>query len=109
MRNEKKISIIIPASNAEESIVRCISSIYNNNYTYIECIVVVNNSSDNTKIICEKLKNQYSNLLVIKASTKGVSEARNIGLSYASGSLIGFCDADDYYEPYAIDTIIDKF
>lgn len=109
MRNENKISIIIPASNAEESIVRCISSIYNNNYTYIECIVVVNNSSDNTMIICEKLKKQYSNLLVIKASAKGVSEARNIGLSYASGSLIGFCDADDYYEPYAIDTIIDKF
>lgn len=104
-----KISVIIPASNAEGSIVRCINSIYNNRFTDIECVVVVNNSSDNTLIICEKLKRKYTYLIVVNTNTKGVSEARNIGLSCASGKIIGFCDADDYYEPNAIDAIIDKF
>ena len=103
-----KISIVIPASNAESTINRCIDSIYDNQHTNIECIVVVNNSTDNTLKICEELKEKYSTLVIINTRSSGVSEARNIGLSHASGSIIGFCDADDFYEPNAIDAVMEK-
>lgn len=103
-----KMSIVIPASNAEQTIERCIDSIYDNQHTDIECIVVVNNSSDNTLKICEALKEKHLSLVVINAQAKGVSEARNKGLAHVSGSVIGFCDADDFYEPNAIDAVAQK-
>ena len=103
-----KVSIIVPVSNGELTIKRCINSIYQNK-SNIECIVVINNTTDNTKYILDELKRIYKSLHVIDSNASGVSEARNIGLNNASGEIIGFCDADDYYEPYAIDTVLELF
>lgn len=100
------ISIIIPAHNAEFTIERCIRSIYDNQCSEIEAIVVINNTTDKTKMICEDLKKKHPSLITISSSDCGVSAARNLGLDYATGDFIGFCDADDYYESNAIDRVI---
>lgn len=102
-----RISIIVPAHNVESSIAKCIKSIYCNNCLEIEVLVVINNSSDNTQAICDELKADFPNLRIIESLEVGVSSARNLGLKHATGDIIGFCDADDYYEPYAIDAILE--
>lgn len=107
--NELRVSIIVPASNCENTIEKCIASIYDNKYKDIECIVIVNNSSDNTFSICLALKSKYECLVVIESNAKGVSAARNEGIRASTGGVIGFCDADDYYEPQAIDNVLKKF
>lgn len=108
-QNYLKISIIIPAHNAEKTIERCVRSIYEQKYEYLECIIVENNSADKTYEICIKLEKKYKFLNVYKSDKNGVSEARNLALRKITGDVIGFCDADDYLEKGAIKSIVEEF
>lgn len=102
------VTIIVPARNAGKTISQCVNSIYNNRHVEIECIVVINNSNDDTLKQCKKLKEKYRSLVIVESCANGVSAARNVGLQRATGEIIGFCDADDYLEPNAIDEIVAK-
>lgn len=103
-----KLSIIIPAATAEKTIDRCLRSITENNKVDAEIIIVVNNSVDNTLGKCRDWQKDYSNLIVIESDARNVSQARNEGLKVALGDVIGFCDADDYYESSVLDDLLDK-
>jgi glycosyltransferase involved in cell wall biosynthesis len=48
------ISIVIAVSNNENTIVECVNSVLTQNFNKYEVILVLNNSSDNTKSIIEK-------------------------------------------------------
>lgn len=48
----KKVSIIIPAYNAEKYIKECIESIMHQTYENIQIIIVNDGSTDNTVKIC---------------------------------------------------------
>lgn len=104
-----KISLIIPAHNAEHVIVRCIEGIDTQTYKNIECIIIENGSTDNTLKVCNELATKYDYIEVISSDVAGVSAARNLGLDKASGDIIGFCDADDFLEPKAIEVVVDEF
>jgi glycosyltransferase involved in cell wall biosynthesis len=86
------VSFVIPAFNAQKSIVNCIKSIQCQNYEnqYYEIIVVDNCSTDSTA----KLVKEFKNVTYIYESTKGRSYARNTGARHTSGKLIAFIDAD---------------
>lgn len=94
----KRISIIIPAYNAEKYIERCIISCLNQNYENIEVLVINDGSKDNTLKICEKLAKQYNSLKVFTKKNSGVSDTRNYGIDKSTGDYIMFVDADDYIE-----------
>ena len=102
---EADACIIVPVANGESTIERCIDSIYDNK-SAIECIVIVNNSTDRTKDILAELKKKYKQLKVINSEASGTSEARNIGLDYVTADFVGFCDSDDYFEANSIDNIL---
>ncbi|QRN85485.1 glycosyltransferase [Clostridia bacterium] len=90
-------SIITPAYNAEKFIVRGIESVLNQTFDDFELIVVDDGSNDQT---LERLKTiNDERLVVISQSNKGVSVARNTGISHARGEFICFLDADDEYRP----------
>lgn len=96
-----KLSVIIPAYNAEKEIEKCINSILNTNHTDFEVIVVNDGSTDNTKQILDRYLD--SHLIVIHKVNEGVSVARNIGIKNATGDYVLFVDADDELEPQALD------
>jgi len=104
-----KFSIIIPASNAQNTIERAVRSVFENKTQDIQCIVIVNNSFDNTYEVSETLASEYPSLIIKNSDCSGVSAARNEGLSLAAGDVIGFLDADDNYEPGAMDKVKDIF
>lgn len=91
--NMSKISFIIPAHNAEETITRTVLSIEQLGLDS-EILIVENGSSDHTKEISDKLSNKHCNIHVF-TSGKGVSKARNKGIENASGQWVVFVDADD--------------
>ena len=98
------ISYIIPACNAENTLVRAIESIVTQKLDErddLEILVVENGSIDGTETICGEMKRRYS-CVKIFSSKKGVSIARNIALKHATGEILAFCDADDYVEPGTI-------
>ena len=96
-----KVSIIIPAYNVNKYIERCVKSAMNQTLKEIEIIVVNDGSTDNTKVIIEKLAKQDSRIVPIYKENGGVSSARNMGASVARGEYIQFLDGDDWIEKTA--------
>jgi len=92
---EKTISIITVVKNAESTIERTIQSVLNQNYSNIEYIIVNGYSTDKTNEILEKYKDKIN--LIINKKDGGIWEAMNIGLEKATGDIVGFLNADDYY------------
>lgn len=103
--NEKKISVIVPTYNAEETIERCIVEIFRGGYRNIEIIVVNDGSTDRTEEIVQKLSRQDDRIKLISQDNQGVAVARNTGLKHASGDYIAWCDADDWYEPDCLELL----
>lgn len=109
MNKNFKVSIIIPVHNAVATIDRCVRSIIEQSYSNIECILVENGSNDSSLEMCKKYADNYDCIKVAISEQKGVSAARNLGLSIATGDIIGFCDADDFLEPDSISAVVSAF
>lgn len=92
----KKVSIIVPVYNAQNSIGRCIESILNQDYENIELIAVNDGSKDNSGKILDEYAAKDSRMIVIHKTNSGVSDTRNIAIARASGTYLQFLDADDY-------------
>lgn len=93
-----KISIIIPAYNAEVFLGETLKSIMNQTFKNYEVIVVDDGSIDNTSKVFEQFVQQDSRFSLLQKVNGGVSSARNVGLNAAIGKYITFLDADDTYE-----------
>lgn len=95
---EPLISVIIPMYNSEKFISRCLESVLLQDYKNIEIILIDDGSKDDTRIICARYEEQYSNIKYVYMDNSGVSVARNVGLRIANGEYIFFLDSDDYLE-----------
>lgn len=97
-------SIIMPAYNCEKTISRAVISILQQTFTQYELIIVDDGSSDKTIEVCEKLAKEDSRIALYRSPHKGVSGARNLGISVATRENILFIDSDDSWEP----TLLEK-
>ena len=88
-------SVIIPAYNCENSIERTVDSIVSSGLTDYEIVIINDGSTDNTASVCQRLCTKYSFVKYSEQENKGVSAARNRGISIATGEYILFFDADD--------------
>jgi len=99
------VSIIMATYNREKSIERAITSVLKQTYTNFELIIVDDGSTDNT---CEVL-NRFNDprIRIIKHQTnKGVSAAKNTGLSEIKGEWFTTFDSDDEMIAEAINTMM---
>ena len=92
------ISIIIPVYKVEKYLDRCLESVVNQTYKNLEIILIDDSSPDNCPKMCDEWAEKDSRIKVLHIENKGVANARNIGLSIATGDYIGFVDSDDYIE-----------
>lgn len=90
-----KISIITDVLNARDTIEQAILSVISQTYPDIEYIVVDGASRDGTLEIINKYKHKISQL--ISEPDRGHFEAMNKGIKIASGDIIGFLHADDFF------------
>lgn len=104
-----QISVIVPVYNVEKYLHRCVDSILAQTFTDFELILVDDGSSDNSGIICDEYDSLHNNVKIIHQTNQGVSVARNLGLSYATGDIIVFVDSDDFVEPDYLQSIADEF
>lgn len=102
----KKVSIIIPAYNAERYIEECLLSIISQTYLNLEIIIVNDGSEDKTVDIVKRLKKKDNRIIIINQKNSGVSIARNNGFKNSTGEYIIFVDADDILENNMVQTLV---
>jgi glycosyltransferase involved in cell wall biosynthesis len=91
-----KVSIIIPIYNSQNYLRDCLESIKPNLQNKFEVILINDNSRDGSLKICKNFVRKFKNShLVNLKKTKGVSNARNIGINLSKGEFICFLDSDD--------------
>ena len=94
MKDEKlKISVIIATRNRCSLLKKALESLTRQSRPPDEVIVVDNNSTDDTRKICEDMRNVLP-LTYVFEGRKGASFARNAGIRKATGDIICFIDDD---------------
>ncbi|HSH67844.1 MAG TPA: glycosyltransferase family 2 protein [Bacteroidia bacterium] len=93
MDKEVLVSVIIPCYNADRFVHETVSSVLAQSFQSFEIIIVDDGSTDNSAEIISQIHD--SRIIFLKKENTGVSDSRNIGMSYASGEFILFLDADD--------------
>ena len=89
-------SVIMPVYNGADFIDEAIKSVLEQTYTDWELIVVNDGSTDKTAEVLSKYTNNEKIHILIQEN-KGVSAARNNGISRSKGEYIAFLDADDLW------------
>ena len=106
------ISIIIPIYNTEHYIRRCLQSIIDQGDldADVECIIVNDGSTDNSYQVIRSVIESYSgniNFIYEKhEANRGLSAARNTGISMAKGDYVFFMDSDDWLPAGALSEFI---
>lgn len=99
-----KLSIIIPVYNAEPFLKRCLRSLKPTEG--VEFIIVDDGSTDGSLKLCQdhaKSLATVNNFHIFEYKNNyGVSFARNVGITMASGDFVTFLDADDELEPFGL-------
>lgn len=106
------LSIVIPVYNAEFFLKRCVLSVLNQGLSRddYEILLVNDGSMDNSWNICQKLKDEYPDVIrIFTQENQGVSFTRQFGIEEAKGEYIAFCDADDYLIPGGYKYLKDNF
>lgn len=98
-----KISVIIPAYNAQEHLEETLDSLIKQTFQNFEVIIVNDGSIDNTPQIINEYCEKYSNFKSFTQPNSGVSKARNKGIDEANGEYIIFLDSDDLFAPKALE------
>ncbi|MGL5903815.1 MAG: glycosyltransferase family 2 protein, partial [Cetobacterium sp.] len=93
-----KISVIIPAYNAEKTIDRCLNSIVNQTLKELEIIIVNDGSKDKTDEVCKTWEKKDSRIKLISNRNMGCSYSRNYGIRIAKGKYLTFVDSDDFID-----------
>lgn len=91
----KTVSIIIPTYNYGHLIAETLICLQGQNYLNWEAIIIDDGSTDDTETVVKAFIDTDRRFSYIKQLNKGVSIARNLGLSQAKGNYIQFLDADD--------------
>lgn len=94
--NKPLLSIIVPVYNSSQHLGQCIESIINQTFNNFELILINDGSQDSSGLICDSYKAKDGRIVAYHQSNKGVSSARNQGLSLSKGKWIMFIDSDDW-------------
>jgi glycosyltransferase involved in cell wall biosynthesis len=95
-------AVVIPAYDAARFLPRALASVQAQTSAPAEVIVVDDGSHDATAHIAEA-----AGARVIRQSNKGPAAARNAGVRAARSPWIAFLDADDAWQPHALERFAD--
>lgn len=102
------VSIIIPAYNAEQTILRALKSLYTQSIRDdIEVIVINDGSLDDTESVVNKFYDEnILNWKLISQKNSGEAQARNTGLDNFNGKYLLFLDADDSLSNISLELLV---
>jgi GT2 family glycosyltransferase len=100
------VTVVVCSHNGSATIGECLDGIRGLDYPSVETIVVDDGSADSTAAIA-----RAAGATVITTPNRGLSSARNTGLSTASGEVVAYIDDDATPDPhwlrYAVATLLE--
>ncbi len=99
------ISVIVPVYQAEALLPQCVESVLAQTFSDWELLLIDDGSRDGSPALCDGYAAKDPRIRVFHKPNGGVSTARNLGLEQATGPYIAFLDADDAFEPAALETL----
>ncbi|MBM6840751.1 glycosyltransferase [[Clostridium] spiroforme] len=103
------VSIIVPIYNVEKYLNRCLKSIQIQTYKNIEVLMIDDGSLDNSVVTAKNYEKEDPRFKLYRKTNGGLSDARNYGLKYATGTFIAFIDSDDFIAENFIESLLCEF
>lgn len=98
MTNEPLVSVVIATYNMGQYLGEAVESVLGQTWKNLEIIIVDDGSTDDTPDVIKRFKNNRR-VRYISTENQGQPRAKNRGLKEAVGEYLGFCDADDLWQP----------
>ncbi len=98
-----KISVIMPAYNAERFLAEAIESVLAQTWKMFELIILDDGSQDRTREIAESYSQRDTRIRVVSHPNMGIAPALNNGLALAVGEWVAVMHADDVMMPNRIE------
>jgi glycosyltransferase involved in cell wall biosynthesis len=95
-----KISIITVTYNAGGTIERCIQSVISQIYKNVEYIIIDGASNDDTVPVIDRYQNHIH--YFISEPDRGIYDAMNKGIAFATGDIVGMLNADDVFSDNSV-------
>ncbi len=105
--NLPKITVVTVVYNGEKYLEQTIQSLIAQTYKNIEYVIIDGGSNDGTLEIIKRYCHHISHWQ--SEPDRGIYDAMNKGLAKATGEIITFLNADDWYEPDALESIVEVF
>lgn len=100
------VSVVIPCYNYAHYLPDAVNSVLAQDYPHVECIVIDDGSKDRTREVAEGYGDR---IRYVYKQNAGLSAARNTGIEVATSPFIVFLDADDWYAPTFLSTMMAAF
>ncbi len=106
MRDQGRVSVIVPVYNCKRYLSRCLQSIVHQTYSNIEVILVDDGSVDGSSEICDAYAAEFPVIKVVHQDNAGPGAARNTALEMAVGVYVTYIDADDYVAAKYVEVMV---
>ncbi len=101
------LSVVIPVYNSEKYLRNTLDSVLSQDIA-MEVVCINDGSTDTSLTILKEYSAKDDRIKIINQENHGAGVARNIGFENSSGKYVHFMDSDDWLEPDAYRTILDK-
>ena len=108
IKNNPKISIIIPIFNSEEFITECLNSLIKQTFKNFEVICINDGSIDNSLTILKEFEKKDERIHIFSQNNTGAGIARNVGMEKSKGEYLLFLDSDDIFEDIMLEELYAK-
>ncbi|MGN0383579.1 MAG: glycosyltransferase family 2 protein [Eubacterium sp.] len=106
MENLGVVSVILPVYNVDKYLPKCLESVCNQTYPFLEIIIIDDESPDNSGVIADDFASRDERIKVLHIKNRGAAGARNVGLDTCTGDYVFFVDSDDWIEKDMIETLL---
>lgn len=111
MKQNIKVSILVPLYNVEKYVRRCVESLFSQTYYNIEYVFVNDCTPDKSMEIIDDCINKYGIRdkckIISHQQNQGICASRNDCLANASGDYFLFVDSDDYIDCDMVELLVD--
>lgn len=102
-----KVSVLVPICNVERYLEECLDSLVAQSFTDFEVLCINDGSTDGSLAIIHRFMEADARFRVIDKPNSGYGASMNMGLANAIGEYIAILESDDFFEPNALELLVD--